>query len=91
MAKKYQKVANGDVLVMAADASDADIMARGKKEWAARHIRPDGTLDHNNYAPVYVRLGTVDGPRVMVIRQGRELVLYRESGRTDLTLRTVVS
>jgi len=93
MAKKngYKKVANGDVLIMPVDATDAQILARGKQEWTARHVRPDGTLNHNNYAPVYIRLGTADGVRVMVIRQGRELVCYRETERTDLTIRTVVS
>lgn len=89
--KQYQKTPNGDVLILPIGTDNGAILARAKQEWTARHLRADGTLDKNNYAPVYVRLGDANGERVMALRLGAEMILYREAARVPLTLRTVVS
>lgn len=89
---KQQKVENGEVLVLAANLSEADIKKALKKEWIRRYVKDDGSLAKNRYAPIYARLGDEKGERVLGLYAADGITLYKASGAPiEVTTRVVVS
>jgi len=67
----------------AANATHADILAKCAVEWKKRNKKPDGTLNPNNYAPIYVKRGDES---LTVRRVGKKLVLSAPVAECDCPL-----
>ena len=71
----------------AKNATNADILAKCKLEWVKRNKMSDGTLNKNNYAPIYVVRG--DDEKMSVRRSGKELVLFASVAQIPCPLPTL--
>jgi hypothetical protein len=73
-------------LEFAADATNDAILAKCATEWKKRNKMADGTLNKNNYAPIYVVRGD---EKMSVRRSGKNLVLFASVAEIPCPLPTL--
>jgi len=83
-AKKNKKCA---ALVFAADATNDAVLAKCSAEWKKRNRKSDGTLNKNNYAPIYIVRGD---EKLSARRSGAMLVLFAAVAERKLDLPKLV-
>ena len=71
----------------AAGTTHAEILKKLAAEWKKRNKKPDGSLNKNNYAPIYCVVGDVS---MQARRVGKKLVLFGAVAECDLPLPKLV-